>query len=206
MDSKNNNRLIRLIPNGLTLGRLVLTIIFLIMILYAPQLEEPKPSRFLLIAFIIFLIAGLTDIIDGKVARMFNVTSKFGRMLDPLADKILVCGAFVCFAIVARPTFLHILDPGISSIIHWATAIIIIVRELFVTILRHIAEARGVNFAATASGKIKMFLQSFGIGTVIIKWAYVSRAWGNWFTITAFAIMLVVTVISGVSALKRPIK
>ncbi|MHC4088236.1 MAG: CDP-alcohol phosphatidyltransferase family protein [Planctomycetota bacterium] len=94
--------MLKLIPNILTLGRLVLTIIFLIMVLYAPpryaQGELPFPD-FLDIAFILFVIAGLTDMIDGTVARRLNVTSKFGRMVDPLADKVLVCGSFICFAI-----------------------------------------------------------------------------------------------------------
>jgi len=73
-----------------------------------------------------------------------------------------------------------------------------------VTILRHVAEAKGINFAATFSGKIKMFLQSFAIGTVIIKMAHVQTAtWGYWFTTITFAITLIVTVISGARATQR---
>ena len=159
----------------------------------------------MLTAFIIFVVAGLTDIVDGKIARMYNVTSKFGRMVDPLADKVLVCGAFICFALVGQPKLANFpISDFTLSIILWAVAVILVARELLVTIVRHLAEARGINFGATASGKIKMFLQSFGIGTVIIKWAYVTRFWGDWFTIVTFAIMVVVTVISGVSALTRP--
>ena len=98
--------MLRHIPNMLTMGRLVLTIIFLVMILMAPKYyadgERPFPG-FLDIAFIIFIIAGLTDIADGIAARRLNVTSKFGRMVDPLADKILVCGAFICFAMIGEP-------------------------------------------------------------------------------------------------------
>ena len=207
MSSQNDNGIVRFVPNALTLARLVMTVIFLVMIILAGRMAEPKPANFLLIAFIIFVVAGLTDIVDGKVARMYNVTSKFGRIVDPLADKVLVCGAFLCFAVVGQPLLLNF-DPssGLMTIFQWSVAIIIIARELFVTILRHIAEARGVNFAATVSGKIKMFLQSFGIGTVIIKWAYVSRPWGDWVTIIAFTLMVVVTIISGIRALKRPIK
>jgi phosphatidylglycerophosphate synthase len=89
--------------------------------------------------------------------------------------------------------------------IHWLVAAILIAREAYVTILRHIAESRGVNFAATVSGKIKMFLQSFAIGTVIIKMAHVqTAAWGYWFTTVVFTLMLVVTVISGIRATQRP--
>ncbi|MHC4172092.1 MAG: CDP-alcohol phosphatidyltransferase family protein [Planctomycetota bacterium] len=176
--------MLRLIPNILTFGRLVLAIIFLIMILYSPsryaQGELPFPD-FLDIAFILFVIAGLTDIIDGIVARKLNVTSKFGRMVDPLADKALVCGAFVCFAIIGEPKLFG-----------------------FGPITLAAAEARGVNFAATVSGKVKMFLQSFAIGTVIIKMAHVQTAtWGYWFTTVTFVIMLAVTVISGLRATQR---
>jgi len=80
----------------------------------------------------------------------------------------------------------------------------LVAREAYVTVLRHIAEARGVNFAATTSGKVKMFLQTFAIGTVVIKMAHVQTAtWGYWFTTVTFAIMLAVTVISGLRATQR---
>jgi CDP-diacylglycerol--glycerol-3-phosphate 3-phosphatidyltransferase len=77
-------------------------------------------------------------------------------------------------------------------------------REVYVTVLRHVAEARGVNFAATVSGKIKMFLQSFAIGTVVIKIAHVqTEAWGNWFTSVVYILMLTATVLSGLRATQR---
>jgi len=198
--------MLRLIPNILTFGRLVLTIILLIMILYSPRLysrgERPFPD-FLDVAFVIFVLAGFTDLVDGIVARKLNVTSKFGRMIDPLADKILVCGAFICFAIIGEPR-LFSLGPRTLAAIHWSVAGILIAREAYVTTLRHIAEARGVNFAATISGKVKMFLQTFAIGTVIIKMAHVQTAtWGYWFTTVTFVIMLVLTVISGLRATQR---
>ena len=198
--------MLRLLPNILTFGRLVLTVIFLIMILYAPpryeQGEVPFPG-YLDFAFILFVVAGLTDMIDGAVARKLNVTSKFGRMVDPLADKVLVCGAFICFAIIGEPKLFNF-SPVILKIIHWSVAGILIAREVYVTVLRHVAEARGISFAATFSGKIKMFLQSFAIGTVVIKMAHVQTAtWGYWFTTVAFVIMLVVTIISGLRATQR---
>ena len=198
--------MLRFIPNILTFGRLLLTIIFLIMILYSPpryaQGELPFPD-FLDVAFILFVIAGLTDMIDGTVARKLNVTSKFGRMVDPLADKALVCGSFICFAIIGEPK-LFSFSPAVLAAIQWAVAGILTAREAYVTTLRHIAEARGVNFAATISGKIKMFVQSFAIGTVIIKIAHVQTAtWGYWFTTVTYAVMVAVTVISGLIATRR---
>ena len=193
--------MVKQIPNILTFGRFVLTVVFLIMVLYSPGVENK--SQFLDIAFVIFVIAGLTDMIDGTVARRLGVASKFGRMLDPLADKVLVCGAFICFALIGEPTLLN-LSKTTLTIIHWLVAAVIIAREVYVTAIRHIAEAHGINFAATVSGKIKMFLQSFAIGTVIIKMAHVKDAtWGQWFTSITFAVMLIVTVFSGLRATHR---
>jgi len=206
MADNSDKRIIKHVPNALTIGRLVLTVVFLAMILLAPSHEPEGLSNYLLIAFILFVVTGLTDIVDGKVARMYNVTSKFGRIVDPLADKFLVCGAFICFAIAGQPELKHFpLSDQFMMIFQWGTAAIIITRELMVTIIRQIAESRGINFGATLSGKLKMFFQSFSIGTVMIKWAYVTREWGDWFTVVTFSIMLVTTVISGISAVRRPI-
>jgi CDP-diacylglycerol--glycerol-3-phosphate 3-phosphatidyltransferase len=193
--------MIRLIPNILTFARLALTIVFLVMILSASLVTDK--SLFLDITFIIFVAAGLTDIIDGSIARKLNVASKFGRMMDPLADKVLVCGAFICFAIIGEPKLFG-LNRAALAVIQWLVVGILVAREAYVTTLRHIAEARGVNFAATFSGKIKMFIQSFAIGTVIIRMAHVqTAAWGYWFTTVTLAVMLTVTVISGLTATRR---
>ena len=139
--------MLKLIPNILTLGRLVLTVIFLFMILLAPRYYaggEVPFCGFLDVAFIIFIVAGLTDIADGIAARRLNVTSKFGRMVDPLADKVLVCGAFTCFALIGEPKLFG-LGPGTLAVIHWSTLGILAAREIYVTVLRHVAEARGVS-------------------------------------------------------------
>jgi phosphatidylglycerophosphate synthase len=114
-----------------------------------------------------------------------------------------VCGTFICFALIGEPKLFG-LGPAALAVIHWSVAAVLIGREVYVTVLRHMAEARGVDFAATVSGKIKMFLQSFAIGTVIIKMAHVPTAtWGYWFTTVVFVLMLVVTVISGLRATQR---
>jgi CDP-diacylglycerol--glycerol-3-phosphate 3-phosphatidyltransferase len=205
-DSKQNNR-IRHIPNILTIARLVMTAVILGMILYAPTLELEKPANLLITAFVLFVIAGLTDIVDGYIARQYNATSKFGRMIDPLADKFLVCGAFVCFAMVGQPRFAGFnFSEGVLLAIHWGTAAILLLREVVVQTLRQIAEARGINFGAVVWGKIKMFIQSFAIGTVLIGWAYVSRPWGDWFTLVVYILMAIITIVSGIQALTRRIK
>ena len=195
--------MIKFVPNILTIGRVVLTVIFLVMILYVPSPEAANRSLFVDIAFVLFVVTGLTDIVDGKIARHFNVVSKFGRIMDPLADKVLVCGAFICFAIIGEPVLFG-LNRLQLAIIHWTVVVVIILREVYVTVLRHVAEAKGINFAATVSGKLKMFLQTFAIGTVLVKMAHVQTAlWGYWFTSVVFLLMTVVTVISGVRATTR---
>lgn len=207
MIKKSNKGIIKHIPNTLTVGRLVLTAIFLGMILNAPRTGQDKPAKLLLGAFILFVITGLTDIVDGYLARRFQVTSQFGRTVDPLADKFLVCGAFFCFAWVGQP-LMRCFEFSLRtlSMIHWATAIIIFAREVIVQTLRHIAESRGVQFGAIWSGKLKMFLQSFGIGTVLIGWAYVQRPWGDWFTFITYVMMILITIVSGIQSLTRRIK
>ncbi len=194
--------MLKQVPNILTFGRLVLTTLFLAMLLYLPCVADK--TLFIDVAFTIFVIAGLTDIVDGPVARKLNVASKFGRMLDPLADKVLVCGAFVCFAIIGQPEFLFNWSATTLHIVRWAIAAVLIVREGYVTILRHVMEAKGVDFRAVASGKIKMLIQSFTIGTVLVKAAHVRTAtWGHYFTVITFAIMLIVTIVSGLAATRR---
>lgn len=193
--------MLKLLPNILTLMRLVLSFIFLAMILYAPQVENR--TLFLDVAFVLFVVAGLTDVVDGHVARRFNATSKFGRMIDPLVDKVLVCGAFICFAIIGEPKLFGLSGVPLAAI-HWFVVAVLVAREAYVTVLRQLAEAHGVNFAATASGKFKMLLQSFAIGTVLVKMAHVTRSWGDYFTVVTFVAMVVMTVVSGYLATRRP--
>ena len=188
------------VPNILTFVRLGLTIVFLSMVLYWPQVTD-RPS-FLDAAFVLFVIAGLTDVVDGHLARRWNATSKFGRMIDPLVDKVLVCGTFICFAIIGVPRLFD-WGPVTLGVFHWVVAGILIAREAYVTVLRHSAEAHGINFAAVRLGKIKMFVQVFAIGTVLIKVAHVPAAWGHWFTLAVFTLMVAITVASGVQAACR---
>jgi CDP-diacylglycerol--glycerol-3-phosphate 3-phosphatidyltransferase len=194
--------MLKLIPNILTFGRLVLTVLFLVMLLYVPYANNKTPL--IDAAFVIFVIAGLTDVVDGPVARKLKIETRFGRMLDPLVDKVLVCGSFVCFAVIGEPEFLFNLSERSLYIIRWSVAAVLILREGYVTIIRHIAEAKGIDFRAVASGKIKMLIQSFAIGTVLVKAAHVQTAtWGHWFTAITFATMIAVTVISGLTATRR---
>jgi CDP-diacylglycerol---glycerol-3-phosphate 3-phosphatidyltransferase len=194
--------MLKQIANILTFCRLVLTILFLVLVLYSPYAKNQ--IKLLDISLYIFIIAGLTDIIDGPIARKLNVASKFGRMLDPLVDKVLICGTFICFAIIGQPQYLFNFSALTMHIIRCSVAAILIFRESYVTVLRHAAEAKGIDFRAVASGKIKMFIQSFAIGTVLVKAAHVqTAAWGNWFTIITFTLRLAITIISGYTATRR---
>ncbi len=193
--------MIRFVPNALTVGRLFLSVIFLGMVLYSPEAENA--THLLDGAFVMFLVAAITDIIDGHVARRFNVTSKFGRIVDPLADKVLVCGAFISFAWIGEPKLFD-LSFNTLRVIHWSVVAILILREAYVTIIRQWAESKGLNFAATRSGKVKMLLQSIAIGTVLVKMAHVrDQAWGDWFTSVVFLLMVGATIFSGIRASQR---
>jgi CDP-diacylglycerol--glycerol-3-phosphate 3-phosphatidyltransferase len=198
--------MIKQIPNILTGGRLVLAIVFLVMLLLEPKLPADRDMSFpsyLDLAFIIFVIAGLTDMVDGAMARKLNVAGKFGRIVDPLADKILICGSLIVFAIIGQPKLFGFTNFQ-NSVIQWSFAGIIIAREAGVTFLRQWCEAKGIQFPATFSGKIKMFVQAFAVGTVIVKMAHVQTAlWGYWFTTITYAVAIFITVYSGLLSLKK---
>src|SRR5690606_21826952 len=96
----------------------------------------------------LFLLAATTDAVDGYVARRYGQITTLGRVLDPFADKIIVCGTFV-FLLERHP---------LSGVTAWMV-VIVIGREMFVTGLRSFLEQQGKDFSATWSGKIKMILQ-----------------------------------------------
>ena len=122
MTEKQN--MMKHIPNALTVGRLIMTVILLGLILYAPKTGQDKPGNLLLGVWILFIVTGLTDIADGYLARKFEVTSKFGRTMDPLADKFLVCGAYFCFAWVGQPLLKCFAFSELTlSIIQWGTVL-----------------------------------------------------------------------------------
>lgn len=158
------------VPNALTIARAVLACIFFWMLAYWPYQPARPATTYLNIALVIYVIATFTDAVDGYLARRWNATSTFGRIVDPLVDKILVLGSFVYFAgpsfvdlSGARPTTLTGVTPTV--------VVILLVREFLVTGLRSVAEAGGKKFGAAWSGKIKMILQCVTIGVIL---AYVN--------------------------------
>jgi len=128
-------------------------------------------------------------VLDGPLARRLKVTSKFGRTFDPLADKIVVGGGFILLAWYGKE---------ITAIAWWMVAVIL-AREVLVTIMRHLSESQGRAFGATWAGKLKMFLQSFAIGTVII---YVAHCQGkDWAILVRNISVWVAVIFTAVSAL-----
>jgi len=133
------------IPNILTMGRIVIVpfYIWLTFFVHTPLA--------MIEAFILFVIASYTDYLDGMFARKYNVISNFGKIMDPLADKILVISALVALA-----------HPVIGYINYYIVGIIVI-RELVVTILREIYMRKKIYIAANMWGKVKTVMQMVGI-------------------------------------------
>ncbi len=183
-----------------------MAVIFLVLMLIEPTLPQDRDYSFpgyLDYVFVLFVVAGLTDLFDGYAARKLNVASKFGRIVDPFADKILICGAFIVFAIIGQPKLFNCTDKQ-NSIIQWGFVAILLLREATVTIIRQWSESKGIKFPATWSGKVKMFVQAFAVGTVLVKMAHVqTAAWGYWFTTLTYIVTIFVTVMSGVLSLRK---
>lgn len=158
------------LPNILTLSRLILAALFFLSLELARRPIHDK--WWLLSAAALFAIGALTDALDGHLARRWGVVSVFGRVMDPVADKILVVGAFIY---LAGPAFLTtvVTARGVERPVQ-ATAVdawmvvVILARELLVTSLRSLFEARGADFSASLSGKAKMVAQSVAVPTVLI--------------------------------------
>lgn len=124
------------LPNKLTVLRMVMVPFFVGFILFSPKVQWLK-----WIALGLFIIASLTDMLDGKIARKYNLITNFGKFMDPLADKLLVCSALICLT-------------DLNVIPSWIT-IVIIAREFIISGFRLIAAEKGVVIAAGKSGKWK---------------------------------------------------
>lgn len=186
---------LRQLPNILTVSRLFFTAGYLLLLGWENH-HAPTHGYHVRMdwGFVLFLIAGLTDIIDGPLARRMNVTSKFGRTFDPFVDKILVIGGFILLAWIGH---------ALTGVAWWMVAVVI-GREVLVTIVRHISEAQGTAFGATWAGKLKMFLQCFAIGTVMVYLTHVRDAtWAIWFRDITLWIATLFTACSALIYLQR---
>lgn len=127
------------LPNKLTIARVIMIPFFLVFLMT----EFFEAARY--VALAIFIIASLTDMLDGKIARKYNLVTNFGKFMDPLADKLLVCSAMIAFT-------------GMGIMPAWIV-IIIIAREFIISGFRLIAAEKNVVIAAGMSGKIKTTVQ-----------------------------------------------
>ena len=155
----------RHIPNLLTAGRFFMTLGFFIVLGFYDVRAEAQPAWPVLdVAFIIFLIAVLTDAVDGYLARRLGHVTTFGRIADPFVDKIIVCGALAYF--VGDQFFQAVPGRAAENLTGWRPWMVclILARELLVTGMRSFSESHRIPFAATLSGKVKMFIQCLAIG------------------------------------------
>ena len=161
------------LPNKLTIARVVVVPIFILLFLF----------NFHLIAFVVFILAALTDLIDGQIARKYNLVSNFGKIMDPLADKILVYSAF-CLMVENG------LIPG------WML-IVILTREFIVAGMRTVAASEGLVVAAGMSGKIKTVLQMVAVPMLLLIPVI---SWQFWVTASMIVLWasLFITVYSGI--------
>ena len=159
----------RQIPNALTMLRLILAAAFFVaMGRYAPP---DGGEGWAAAAIILFIVAALTDALDGYLARKWNATSAFGRVMDPFCDKVLVLGALVylsgpAFLLLDRPPGAPEWLTSSSGFYPWM-AVVILARELLVTSIRSVMERMGLAFGAKWAGKAKMALQS-GVVPVVL--------------------------------------
>ena len=177
------------LPNAITISRLFITIgVFVCLGLAsrgAPAEASSGDVELLWWAFGLFLLAAVTDFVDGYLARRLDQVSMFGRVVDPFADKVLICG-----------TLTYLLEFPVSAALLPAWFVVIVLaRELLVTTIRGVAEASGMEFPAERLGKWKMVAQCATVAAAITVLAGTQRfeavvVYGLWVTV-------VLTVLSG---------
>lgn len=158
------------LPNKITIGRLILAVIFFSLL---SQYSQRSPQLYLLdISIVLFVIAAVSDILDGYLARKYGQETALGRILDPLVDKVLVCGAFVIFA---GSGFVDETGHNVTEVSAWMV-VVIVGRELLVTGLRGFNESMGQAFGASVYGKAKMWTQSIAAPAILLIIAH-EKAW-----------------------------
>jgi CDP-diacylglycerol--glycerol-3-phosphate 3-phosphatidyltransferase len=169
------------LPNQLTAARFVLSLVLFGLI----------AGQQWIACLAVFAVAAFTDWLDGYIARKQGITSTLGRNLDPLVDKVLICGAF---------TFL-IPEPGAN--IHPWMVTVVVARELIITGLRSFMENLGATFGADWLGKIKMGLQCAALSAIFVALRY-DDVWAlGWVRDVLVYGMLVATALSGLQYLWR---
>ena len=136
------------LPNKLTIARMCMVPLFMI----ALMMKTPA-SR--LIATVIFALASLTDMLDGQIARKYNMVTNFGKLMDPLADKVLTAAAMICLV-------------ELGDLAAWI-AVVIIFREYLITGLRSVAASENIVVAANIWGKVKTVCQMIALMLLMVK-------------------------------------
>ncbi len=162
------------LPNKLTLFRVILIPFFVAALLIWPDSLSARA-----VAEAIFIIASLTDLLDGKIARKYNLVTNFGKFMDPLADKLLVCSAMICLI-------------STGQLAAWIV-IIIIAREFIISGFRLIASDNGVVIAASYWGKFKTTFQMLMVIVLIMN--FDNQYW-QLLSLALIYISLVLTIIS----------
>ena len=168
------------LPNKLTTLRLLLSVVLFCTIAWEQYLWS----------LVLFIIAAGTDWLDGYFARKYGQVTTLGRILDPFADKVIVCGTFILLVAVPEVTSM---PWGLKA---WMV-VLIVGRELLVTALRSFIEQRGSDFSAKMPGKLKMFLQCIAAG-VCLFYLYYARPDSSTAVIGWLSPLLVVSVWSAV--------
>ena len=136
------------LPNKLTIARMCMVPLFMIALMF-----NTDSSRIL--ATVIFALASLTDMLDGQIARKYNMVTNFGKLMDPLADKVLSAAAMICLV-------------ELGDLAAWI-AIVIIFREYLITGLRSVAASENIVVAANIWGKVKTVCQMFALMFLMLK-------------------------------------
>ena len=139
------------LPNKLTILRVIMIPFFVAALLY----DGGANQNMRYVAAALFIIASLTDMLDGKIARKYNLVTNFGKFMDPLADKLLVCSAMICMI-------------ALDKLPAWVV-IIIIGREFIISGFRLVASDNGVVIAASYWGKFKTTFQMIGVVLLIFN-------------------------------------
>lgn len=139
------------LPNKLTTLRVIMIPFFVFFLLW----QNGENHTFRMIALALFIIASLTDLLDGKIARKYNLVTNFGKFMDPLADKLLVCSALICLI-------------ELNALPAWMV-IIIISREFIISGFRLVASDNGVVIAASYWGKFKTVFQMTAVILLILN-------------------------------------
>ncbi|HZK58489.1 MAG TPA: CDP-diacylglycerol--glycerol-3-phosphate 3-phosphatidyltransferase [Cryobacterium sp.] len=166
------------LPNLITVVRILLAPLFIWMLLA----DAGHDGALRWAAAALFIVAIATDGIDGAIARRHNLVTDLGKLLDPIADKVLTGGALVCLSILGE--------------LWWWVTIVILVREIGITVFRF-AMLRDRVIPASRGGKLKTVLQSVAISLALLPLWLVLGDWVHWLNWGVMALALVLTVVTG---------